>query len=62
MKPQLFGEVSQIAQPLVDHRSVVLNLKLMDPEQAQRAVDFIAGFTWTMKRASRANRLQYFSI
>lgn len=33
---------------LKERKSVVLNLTLMDPDQAQRAVDFVAGGTFAL--------------
>ena len=43
MEPREFEEMSQAIQALREHKSVVLNLKLMAPEIALRAVDFVAG-------------------
>jgi cell division inhibitor SepF len=33
---------------LKERKSVVLNLTMMDPDQAQRAVDFVAGGTYAL--------------
>ena len=38
----------QAIQALRERKSVVLNLTIMDPDQAQRAVDFVAGGTYAM--------------
>jgi cell division inhibitor SepF len=38
----------QVIQTLKERRSVVLNLNVMDPEEAQRAVDFVAGGTYAI--------------
>lgn len=48
MEPRSFEEMPQAIQALRERRSVVLNLTLMDPDQAQRAVDFIAGGTYAL--------------
>lgn len=44
-----FTEVSQAIDALWQYKSVVLNLSRMEPEQAQRAVDFIAGATYALQ-------------
>ena len=46
MEPRSFEEMPQAIQALRERKSVVLNLTLMDPDQAQRAVDFVAGGTY----------------
>lgn len=48
MEPRNFDEMPQVIQSLKDRKSVVLNLTMMDAEQAQRAVDFVAGATFTI--------------
>lgn len=48
MEPQAFDEMPQVIQALRERKSIVLNLTMMDPEQAQRAVDFVAGATYTI--------------
>lgn len=48
MEPQAFEEMPQVIQALRDRKSVVLNLTMMNPEQAQRSVDFVAGATYTI--------------
>ena len=48
MEPRAFEEMPQVIQALRERKSVVLNLTMMDPAQAQRAVDFIAGATYTI--------------
>lgn len=49
MEPRSFTEMSQAVDALWQCRSVVLNLTKMEPEQAQRAVDFIAGATYALQ-------------
>jgi cell division inhibitor SepF len=48
MEPNAFEEMPQVIQALREQKSVVLNLTMMDPAQAQRAVDFVAGATYTI--------------
>jgi cell division inhibitor SepF len=48
MEPRDFGEMTQVIQSLRERKSVVLNLSMMEPAQAQRSVDFVAGATFTI--------------
>ncbi|MCG8366490.1 MAG: cell division protein SepF [Pseudanabaenales cyanobacterium] len=48
MEPRSFEEMPQAIQALRERKSVVLNLNVMDPDQAQRSVDFVAGGTYAM--------------
>ncbi len=48
MEPRSFEEMPQAIQALRERKSVVLNLTIMDPDQAQRAVDFVAGGTYAL--------------
>ncbi|AFZ35319.1 Cell division protein sepF [Stanieria cyanosphaera PCC 7437] len=48
IEPHTFEEMPQVIQALRERRSVILNLNVMNPEEAQRAVDFIAGGTFAM--------------
>lgn len=43
MQPQNFDEMPQAIQALRERRTIILNLTQMDPEEAQRAVDFVSG-------------------
>jgi len=49
MKPSELAEMPQVVQALLAQKSVVLNLTLMEPEQAQRAVNFVAGGTYSIE-------------
>jgi len=49
LKPREFEEIPQVIQALREHKTVVLNLTLMEPELAQRAVDFVAGGTYSIQ-------------
>nr|WP_148292408.1 cell division protein SepF [Planktothrix prolifica] len=48
MEPRTFEEMPTAIRALKERKSVVLNLTLMDPDQAQRAVDFVAGGTFAL--------------
>jgi cell division inhibitor SepF len=48
IEPRSFEEMPQVIQALRERKSVVLNLTIMDPDQAQRAVDFVAGGTFAI--------------
>lgn len=48
MEPRSFEEMPQVILALRERKSVVLNLTIMDPDQAQRAVDFVAGGTYAI--------------
>jgi cell division inhibitor SepF len=48
IEPHSFEEMPQVIETLKDRKSVVLNLNVMEPEEAQRAVDFVAGGTYAI--------------
>jgi cell division inhibitor SepF len=48
VEPHSFDEMPQVIQTLRERKSVVLNLNAMEPEEAQRAVDFVAGGTYAI--------------
>ncbi|MGF1498392.1 MAG: cell division protein SepF [Elainellaceae cyanobacterium] len=48
MEPRSFEEMPQVIRALRERKSVVLNLTTMDPDQAQRSVDFVAGGTYAI--------------
>jgi cell division inhibitor SepF len=43
MQPRSFQEIPQAVMALRERKSVVLDLTLMEPEQAQRSADYVAG-------------------
>lgn len=43
MQPRTFDEAPQAVTALRERKSVVLNLTSMDPDQAQRCADYVAG-------------------
>ena len=49
IEPREFEEMFQVIQALRERKSVLLNLTMMVPEQAQRAVDFVAGGTYSIE-------------
>lgn len=49
MEPRQFADISQAVQALREHKTVLLNLMMMEPEQAQRAIDFIAGANYSIR-------------
>lgn len=48
IEPESFDDMPRVIDALRDRKSVVLNLEKMDPEKAQRSVDFVAGGTYAM--------------
>ncbi|MGJ3250666.1 MAG: cell division protein SepF [Elainellaceae cyanobacterium] len=48
IEPRSFEEMPQVIRALRERKSVVLNLTVMDPDQAQRSVDFVAGGTYAI--------------
>ena len=56
MEPKSFDEMPQAIQALRERKTVILNLTMMDPDQAQRAVDFIAGGTYCLLYTSPSPR------
>uniref|UniRef100_A0A832H0R2 Cell division protein SepF n=1 Tax=Oscillatoriales cyanobacterium SpSt-402 TaxID=2282168 RepID=A0A832H0R2_9CYAN len=43
LQPRSFEEIPHAVKLLRERKSVILNMMLMDPDQAQRSVDFVAG-------------------
>ncbi len=48
MEPRSFDEMPKVIQALRERKTVILNLTMMEPDQAQRAVDFVAGGTFAI--------------
>ncbi len=46
--PRSFEEMPEVIHALRERKSVILNLNMMNPEEAQRAVDFVSGGTYAM--------------
>ncbi|MFN3925978.1 MAG: cell division protein SepF [Pseudanabaenaceae cyanobacterium] len=45
MEPRHFDEMSDAVRALHERKTVILNMTMMEPDQAQRSVDFVAGAT-----------------
>lgn len=48
LEPQSFEKMAEVIQVLRERKTVILNLNMMDPDDAQRAVDFVAGGTYAI--------------
>ena len=48
MEPRSFDEMPRAIQALRERKTIILNLTMMEPDQAQRAVDFVAGGTFAI--------------
>ena len=48
MEPRSFDEMPGAIQALRERKTLILNLTMMEPDQAQRAVDFVAGGTFAI--------------
>jgi len=48
MEPRSFDEMPRAIQALRERKTVIINLTMMEPDQAQRAVDFVAGGTFAI--------------
>ena len=48
MEPRSLDEMPRAIQALRERKTVILNLTMMEPDQAQRAVDFVAGGTFAI--------------
>ena len=48
MEPRSFDEMPKTIQALRERKTIILNLTMMEPDQAQRAVDFVAGGTFAI--------------
>ena len=48
MEPRSFDEMPRAIRALRERKAVILNLTMMEPDQAQRAVDFVAGGTFAI--------------
>ena len=43
IEPRSFSECDQIVKKLLDRKTIVLHLDLLDKEQSQRTIDFVCG-------------------
>lgn len=49
IEPRSFSESAQIVKKLLDKKTVVLHLDLLDKEQSQRTIDFVCGATHALE-------------
>ena len=47
-EPRSFRDATEIVTQLLDNRTVILNLHLLDKETAQKTIDFVCGATFAM--------------
>ena len=47
-EPRSFRDVTEIVQQLLDNRTVILNLHLLDKDTAQKTIDFVCGATFAI--------------
>ncbi|MFB6275829.1 MAG: cell division protein SepF [Halothece sp.] len=47
-EPESFEKMPEVIQVLRERKTVLLNLNMMEPDDAQRAVDFVAGGTYAI--------------
>ena len=48
IEPRSFSESAQIVKKLIDKRTVILHLDLLDKEQCQRTIDFVCGAAYAL--------------
>lgn len=48
IEPRSFGDTTQIVKQLLENKTVVLNLHLLDKEQSQRTIDFVCGAAFAL--------------
>lgn len=48
VSPKSFDESLEVSKNLIERKTIVLNLELLDREQSQRIVDFLAGATFAL--------------
>ena len=48
IEPRSFSESAQIVKKLIDNRTVVLHLDLLDKDQCQRTIDFVCGAAYAL--------------
>ena len=51
IEPRSFSESAQIVKKLIEKKTVVLHLDLLDKEQSQRTIDFVCGATHALNGA-----------
>ena len=59
IEPRSFSESAQIVKKLIDKKTVILHLDLLDKEQSQRTIDFVCGASHAL---SGTAQLSHFSF
>ena len=60
VKPERYDNVTQIADHLLNHRTVVLNLEATNRETARRILDFLSGVAYSNKEKVQPKHLNTF--
>ena len=53
IEPCSFSEAAQIVKKLIDKKTVILHLDLLDKEQSQRTIDFVCGAAHALDGTAR---------
>ena len=53
IEPRSFSESAQIVKKLIDKKTVILHLDLLDKEQSQRTIDFVCGAAHALDGTAR---------
>ena len=48
IEPRSYSDTAQIVQQLLDQKTVILNLHLLDKETSQKTIDFVCGATFAI--------------
>lgn len=48
IEPRAYGDTAQIVQQLLEQKTVILNLHLLDKETSQKTIDFVCGATFAI--------------
>lgn len=49
IEPKSFDDARELVQSLRERRAVIMNMKALDPDQAQRLLDFVSGATHALE-------------
>ena len=53
IEPRSFSESAQIVKKLIDKKTVILHLDLLDKEQSQRTIDFVCGASHALNGSAK---------
>lgn len=48
IEPRAYGDTAQIVEQLLEQKTVILNLHLLDKETSQKTIDFVCGATFAI--------------